>query len=110
MDFAINAKPLERYMPSNKTTVKYKIWQLVVSTGFEYFILFLITVNTVILMMKWHNQSEQFKTVLKLLNIVFTSFFTFECVLKILAFGFKVTQDSSPSRTSQGVSNVKNFL
>ena len=90
MDFAINAKPLERYMPKNKNTIKYKIWQLVVSTGFEYFLLFLITVNTVILMMKWHNQSENIKVVLKLLNIVFTSFFTFECVLKIIAFGFKV--------------------
>ena len=52
MDFAINAKPLERYMPTNKASFKYKIWKLVVSTGFEYFILLLITVNTVILMMK----------------------------------------------------------
>lgn len=52
MDFAINAKPIERYMPTNKTSFKYKIWTLVVSTGFEYFILLLITVNTLILMMK----------------------------------------------------------
>lgn len=52
MDFAINAKPTERYMPTNKTSIKYKIWQFVVSTGFEYFILILITLNTVILMMK----------------------------------------------------------
>jgi voltage-dependent calcium channel N type alpha-1B len=52
MDFAINAKPLERYMPTNKASFKYKIWTLVVSTGFEYFILLLITVNTLILMMK----------------------------------------------------------
>lgn len=52
MDFAINAKPIERYMPTDKGSFKYKIWQFVVSTGFEYFILFLITVNTLILMMK----------------------------------------------------------
>jgi len=52
MDFAINAKPIERYMPTNKKSFKYKIWQFVVSTGFEYFILFLITINTLILMMK----------------------------------------------------------
>lgn len=56
MDFAINAKPLKRYMPTNKASIKYKIWTLVVSTGFEYFILFLITINTFILMMKVNNQ------------------------------------------------------
>jgi hypothetical protein len=90
MDFTINAKPLERFMPTDKSSFKYKIWQFVTSTGFEYFILFLITVNTLILMMKWYNQSENLKTILKYLNIAFTSLFTVECVLKIIAFGFKV--------------------
>jgi hypothetical protein len=52
MDFAINAKPLERYMPTQKNSFNYKIWQLVVSSGFEYFILTMITLNTVILTMK----------------------------------------------------------
>lgn len=89
MDFAINAKPIERYMPSDKKSFKFKIWSLVVSTGFEYFILFFITVNTLILMMKWYNQAENIKTVLKYLNITFTSVFAFESILKILAFGFK---------------------
>lgn len=89
MDFAINAKPIERYIPKNKDSYKYKIWQFVVSPGFEYFILFLITCNTIILMMKWHNQSDNIKTILKYLNIIFTSLFTFESFLKIIAFGFK---------------------
>ena len=52
MDFTINAKPNKRYIPSDKTSFKYKIWSFVNSAGFEYFILFLITVNTIILMMK----------------------------------------------------------
>lgn len=52
MDFAINAKPLERYMPTEKNSVNYKVWNFVVSSGFEYFILIMITLNTIILTMK----------------------------------------------------------
>lgn len=39
-------------MPKNKTTFKYKVWKVVASTPFEYFILLLIVLNTVLLMMK----------------------------------------------------------
>jgi voltage-dependent calcium channel N type alpha-1B len=52
MDFAINAKPLERYVPSDTKSFNYKVWKLVVSPGFEYFVLILIALNTIILMMK----------------------------------------------------------
>ena len=52
MDFALNAQPMELYVPLVKSGVAYRIWQVVTSTAFEYFILFLITVNTLILMMK----------------------------------------------------------
>ena len=52
IDFAINSRPLCRYMPQNKDSVKYRIWRLVVSGPFEYFIMTMIALNTVILMMK----------------------------------------------------------
>lgn len=52
IDFAIQAKPLERYMPKDRSSVKYKIWRVVVSTPFEYFIMLLIVFNTLLLMMK----------------------------------------------------------
>ena len=52
IDFAIQAKPLERYMPQEMDSFKYKIWRVVVSTPFEYFIMFLIVLNTILLMMK----------------------------------------------------------
>ncbi|XP_023224867.1 voltage-dependent calcium channel type A subunit alpha-1-like [Centruroides sculpturatus] len=52
IDFAIQAKPLERYMPRNTHGISYKIWKIVVSTPFEYFIMILIIFNTVLLMMK----------------------------------------------------------
>ncbi|GLD59496.1 calcium channel, voltage-dependent, P/Q type, alpha 1A subunit, b, partial [Lates japonicus] len=74
IDFAINAKPLTRHMPKNKLSFQYRMWQFVVSPPFEYSIMALIALNTIVLMMKN-------------LNIVFTTFFFMESVLKIIAFG-----------------------
>lgn len=39
-------------MPKERNSVKYKIWRIVVSTPFEYFIMILIVLNTLLLMMK----------------------------------------------------------
>lgn len=39
-------------MPNKRNSVKYKIWRIVVSTPFEYFIMILIVLNTLLLMMK----------------------------------------------------------
>ena len=52
MDFAIHATPLERYMPEERVGVKYRLWRIVESTPFEYFIMTLIVLNTILLMMK----------------------------------------------------------
>lgn len=52
IDFAINARPLTRYMPENKQSYQYKMWKFVVSSPFEYAIMTLIALNTVVLMMK----------------------------------------------------------
>ena len=52
IDFAINAKPLTRHMPHNKQSFQYRMWQFVVSPPFEYSIMALIALNTIVLMMK----------------------------------------------------------
>ena len=52
IDFTIQARPLERYMPKERNSMKYKIWRIVMSTPFEYFIMILIVLNTLLLMMK----------------------------------------------------------
>ncbi|CAG0883528.1 unnamed protein product [Cyprideis torosa] len=89
IDFALNAKPLERYMPKDKSTLKYRIWQIVVSTPFEYFIMALIVMNTILLMMKYYHQSSTLEQILRYMNTSFTSLFTVECVLKMIAFGVR---------------------
>ncbi|XP_076836896.1 voltage-dependent N-type calcium channel subunit alpha-1B [Brachyhypopomus gauderio] len=87
IDFVINAKPLTRYMPQGKHSYQYKMWKFVVSTPFEYSILTMIAVNTVVLMMKFHEAPKPYEEMLKWLNIIFTALFTLECILKIIAFG-----------------------
>ncbi|XP_053380538.1 voltage-dependent calcium channel type A subunit alpha-1-like isoform X4 [Mercenaria mercenaria] len=111
IDFTMNAKPLCRFMPKNKGSFKYRVWKLVVSPKFEYLVMTLIALNTVVLMMKFNNQQEFenkyrerstenghpniadqgsfYEKVLISINIVFTVLFTIECILKLLAFGIK---------------------
>ncbi|VDL92504.1 unnamed protein product [Schistocephalus solidus] len=105
IDFAINARPLCRYMPEDVKSFQYRVWQLVVSGPFEYFIMTMIALNTLILMMKYHKPErsitfplvidvntrsyESYCSALMYLNTAFTCMFTVECLLKIMAFGPK---------------------
>ncbi|KAI5632670.1 ion transport protein domain-containing protein [Phthorimaea operculella] len=87
IDFTIEARPLERYMPSKRASFKYKVWRIVVSTPFEYFIMTLIVLNTLLLMMKFHEAPTQLMDWLSAMNFVFTFFFLLETILKLIAFG-----------------------
>ncbi|CAH0600743.1 unnamed protein product [Chrysodeixis includens] len=87
IDFTIEARPLERYMPSKRASFKYKVWRIVVSTPFEYFIMTLIVLNTLLLMMKFHEAPPLLMDTLTFMNLVFTTFFLLETVLKLIAFG-----------------------
>lgn len=63
IDFAISAKPLTRYMPQNRHTFQYRLWHFVVSPSFEYTVLAMIALNTIVLMMKvrkiYRNRQKQ---------------------------------------------------
>jgi len=89
IDFSIQAKPLERYMPKERDSFKYKLWRVVVSTPFEYFIMFLIVLNTILLMMKYYHQTDTYKSVLHYMNTTLTGLFTLECAMKIFSYGFR---------------------
>ncbi|KAK4469124.1 hypothetical protein MN116_006708, partial [Schistosoma mekongi] len=105
IDFAINARPLCRYMPKDRRSMKYRVWRLVVSTPFEYYIMVMIAINTLILMMKYHRQEQKsyftasvdieqqayhnYCNTLLYFNSAFTVMFSVECMLKIMAFGPK---------------------
>ena len=75
IDFAISAQPLTRFMPENKGTFQYRIWRLVVSTPFEWTIMSLIVLNTIVLMMKFFEMSPEYEQCLHATNVVFTTLF-----------------------------------
>nr|XP_033322106.1 voltage-dependent calcium channel type A subunit alpha-1 isoform X4 [Megalopta genalis] len=89
IDFTIQARPLERYMPKERNSVKFRIWKIVVSTPFEYFIMGLIVLNTLLLMMKYHEAPPTLLDILTVVNLIVTLLFLIECILKLVAFGCK---------------------
>ena len=88
IEFALNAKPIRRYIPKNP--IQYKLWAFVTSPVFEYTIFSMILINTLSLAMKFYNQPDVYTEFLNVLNIIFTVFFTLEFVFKLGAFRFKV--------------------
>ncbi|XP_038071611.1 voltage-dependent calcium channel type A subunit alpha-1-like isoform X1 [Patiria miniata] len=87
MEFCIQAKPTDGFVPVDKNSIKYKVWKLVVSRPFEYFIMLLIALNTIALMMKTYKATDTYTDTLKYLNIAFTVMFTIEAILKLIGFG-----------------------
>ena len=52
IDYVIQAKPMEVYVPEETTGCRYHVWRLVTSPPFENFIMLLIVLNTLLLMLK----------------------------------------------------------
>ena len=50
IQFALTAKPAQRYMPDDHKSLQYKIWTLVMSKKFDAVIMVLIALNTAVLM------------------------------------------------------------
>ena len=117
-EYALKAKPIRRYMPSNPW--QYRVWLVVNSPYFEYFMLGLILLNTLCygfwkfyvklplkkssvlknlinsLAVQHENQIPNLTTLLNYLNVVFTTLFTIEMVFKMVAFKPKVSYISIP--------------
>ncbi|XP_063720723.1 voltage-dependent calcium channel type A subunit alpha-1-like isoform X3 [Symsagittifera roscoffensis] len=93
IEFCINAKPLERYMPSDKNSFSYKVWKVVMSSVFEYMIMTLIVLNTLVLMMKFNDMPPTYENILRYLNMAFTFLFTIEAIMKIIALGRNYFRD-----------------
>jgi len=87
IEFALKAKPVHRYIPTDKC--QYKVWWFVTSRPFEYTIFVLIMLNTISLAMKFYCQPAPYEAVLDKLNIIFSAAFTIEAILKLIAFRIK---------------------
>ena len=87
MDFAIRAKPVKRKYPRDVTSVRHRIWRCVNSSIFEYFIMTMIALNTIVLMADCFDAPPAHEQVLRHLNVFFTTIFALEAALKIFALG-----------------------
>ncbi|XP_074617783.1 voltage-dependent L-type calcium channel subunit alpha-1D-like isoform X1 [Acropora palmata] len=86
VQFAMTAKPRQRYMPENKNTCFYKVWRVVDSKPFEIFIMATIVLNAIVLMVAYDGASQQYENILYNLNTAFTFVFLSEAILKLIAF------------------------
>ena len=87
VDYVLNINPARLFIP--KHPVQYKIWAFVTSPFFEYLVFAAICINTLLLAMGFYNQPEIYTAFLDVMNLVFTTFFTFEFTVKLAGFGFK---------------------
>uniref|UniRef100_A0A3Q3WIF8 Ion transport domain-containing protein n=1 Tax=Mola mola TaxID=94237 RepID=A0A3Q3WIF8_MOLML len=66
---------------------RMKLWGIVESKYFNRGIMIAILINTISMGIEHHEQPEELTNVLEICNIVFTSMFSLEMILKITAFG-----------------------
>ncbi|KAM7394659.1 hypothetical protein PAMP_021446 [Pampus punctatissimus] len=67
--------------------IRTKLWGIVESKYFNRGIMIAILINTISMGIEHHEQPEELTNVLEICNIVFTSMFSLEMILKITAFG-----------------------
>ncbi|KAK2918603.1 hypothetical protein Q8A73_002974 [Channa argus] len=67
--------------------MRLKLWGIVESKYFNRGIMIAILINTISMGIEHHEQPEELTNVLEICNIVFTSMFSLEMILKLTAFG-----------------------
>ncbi|ROI69443.1 Voltage-dependent L-type calcium channel subunit alpha-1D [Anabarilius grahami] len=81
--YALKAQPIKIYIPKNPSQLKF--WRIINSSQFEYIMFVLILLNTLTLGVQHYEQSKLFNFVMDILNMIFTTLFTFEMIIKLLA-------------------------
>ncbi|XP_067250084.1 voltage-dependent L-type calcium channel subunit alpha-1D [Chanodichthys erythropterus] len=81
--YALKAQPIKIYIPKNPSQLKF--WKIVNSSQFEYIMFVLILLNTLTLAVQHYEQSKLFNFVMDILNMIFTTLFTVEMIVKLLA-------------------------
>ena len=84
IEYAMNSKPINKFMPKDKESFQFKFWLIITNSYFENFILSLICLNTATLMMKYYEMSPDYERFLAISNVVFTTMFSFEAFMKVL--------------------------
>ncbi|XP_050972856.1 voltage-dependent L-type calcium channel subunit alpha-1F [Labeo rohita] len=81
--YALKAQPIKIYIPKNPSQLKF--WRIINSSQFEYIMFLLILLNTLTLAVQHYEQSKLFNFVMDILNMIFTTLFTVEMIIKLMA-------------------------
>ena len=90
----LRSAPITRIKPPES---KFRLFFFNISQrqAFERFIFMSIVLNTIVLTMKWYEQSKDIETILEIINYVFTAIFMSEAIIKIMGIGTRLYfQDS----------------
>ena len=90
---AIQAQPLNLYVPADQKSLQFKVYRLVRSRPFDSLIMALIMGNTLLLMIGYNDQPTAYGNWLNELNNIFNYLFTAELVLKLIALKMKYFKD-----------------
>ena len=90
---AIQAQPLNLYVPADQKSLQFKVYRLVRSRPFDSLIMALIMGNTLLLMIGFNDQPAAYGKWLDELNNIFNYLFTAELVLKLIALKMKYFKD-----------------
>ncbi|XP_073675197.1 voltage-dependent L-type calcium channel subunit alpha-1D [Garra rufa] len=81
--YSLKAQPIKIYIPKNPSQLKF--WRIINSSQFEYIMFVLILLNTLTLAVQHYEQSKLFNFVMDILNMIFTTLFTVEMIIKLMA-------------------------
>lgn len=89
----IEANP-KFYMKRPKKKWRQPFYDLVEDRRFEKFIMACISLNTLILCLKWYDQSHLPVVINNILNFIFAAIFTLELVFKLIAYDKRFFKDN----------------
>lgn len=78
---------LKFYMKKPQEAWRRKAYDVVYNSRFDQFIMACIVINTFFLCLTWYNEPRELIIVTDAIDYIFVFIFTFEIVLKLVAFG-----------------------
>ncbi|XP_065680136.1 voltage-dependent L-type calcium channel subunit alpha-1D isoform X3 [Hydra vulgaris] len=86
LDFVLKSKPQPCFIPEDVKSLKYKVWKLIESRFWNYFIVFIVLVNSIAMLVEFDEQSYLYETLLNYISYIVLLVFFIEAGIKIFAF------------------------
>lgn len=85
----VRSKPVQKKKEAPSNPLRLRIFRLVKSKPFLYFVMVCIVINMLVLSIDYYTASADYKQSLVIINLIFTGVFLLEAVLKLIGLGPK---------------------